>query len=346
MTSKISLSVIICNFNDQNYLCSLFNQIALQTRPPNEIIFVDDGSSDRSIDLVKAICKKYEKLNITIYKNKINRGTIFSANFGATKAQSKYIYFAATDDLIKPNFFEETMRVLGSHPEAGLCSSNVFSINENNLIIKSHPFSLKTSDGYFIGASKCIEELIRVGPWTGGNSCIFRKSCYFECGGLNEKLKAYSDIFLGMFVSVKYGVCYIPKNYAAFRVRDGSYSSQLSSVEAIKIIKIISILMKKKYKKYFTGYLSNLYRDREITRIKLHKKYLILNKSLECYSRSIKNHNPLFYLWFLFLKSFYIMRFILKLPLTNKNLFFVIKNFLRNKFDKLCNSLLRKSWDL
>lgn len=345
MTSESTLSVIICNFNDQNYLCSLFNQIALQTLLPNEIIFVDDGSADRSIDLVKAICKTYEKLNITIYKNDINRGTIYSANFGASKAKSKYIYFAAADDLIKLNFFEETMRVLVSHPEAGLCSSIVFSTNENNFIIKSHHFRLKTSDGYFIDSSKCIEELIRVGPWTGGNSCIFRKSCFFECGGLNEKLKAYSDIFLGMLVSVKYGVCYIPKNYTAFRVRDGSYSSQLSSTEAIKIIIKISILMKRKYKKYFTGYLSDLYRDREITRIKLHKKYLMLNKTIESYSKALKIENPLFYLWFLFLMTYYIMRFILQLPLTNKNLFFVIKNFFRNKLDKLCNSLLRRSWD-
>jgi glycosyltransferase involved in cell wall biosynthesis len=345
MTSEISLSVIICNFNDQNYLCSLFNQIALQTLPPNEIIFVDDGSSDCSIDLVEAIRKKYEKLNIIIYKNEINRGTIYSANFAVTKAKSKYIYFAAADDLIKFNFFEETMSVLRSHPEAGLCSSIVFTTNENNLIIKSHPFSVKTSYGYFINASKCIEELIRVGPWTGGNSCIFRKSCYLECGGLNEEFKAYSDIFLGMFVSVKYGVCYIPENFTAFRVREGSFSSQLSSAEAIKIIKKISILMKKKYKKYFTGYLSNLYRDREITRIKLHKEYVILNKSIECYSMSLKNQNPLFYLWFLFARTFYIMHFILKLPLTNKNLFFVIKNFLRYKFDRLCNSLLKKNWD-
>lgn len=346
MTLEISLSVIICNFNDQNYLCGLFNQIALQTLSPNEIIFVDDGSSDRSIDIVKAIRKKYVKLNIIIYKNKINRGTIYSANFGATKARSKYIYFAATDDLIKPNFFEETMRVLGSHPEAGLCSSNVFSINENNLIIKSRPFNLKKYDGYFIDASKCTEELIRLGPWTGGNSCIFRRLCYFECGGLNEKLKSYSDIFLGMFVSVRYGVCYIPKNYTAFRVRDGSYSSQLRSPDAIKIIKIISVLMNRKYKKYFPSYLSNLYRNREITRIQVHERYFVLNKSIECYSKAMRMKSPLLYLVFLFVKAFYIMRFFLQLPLTNKSLFFVSKNLLRNKFDKLCNSLLRVKWDL
>lgn len=345
MTPKITLSVIICNFNDQNYLPSLFNQILLQTFTPTEIIFIDDGSSDHSIDIVRDIQMKCKKLNIIIYRNEINRGTIYSANFGANKSKSKYIYFAAADDLIKPNFFEETLRALVLHPQAGLCSSNVFSINENNLIIKSFPFNLKISDSYFIDASRCIKELIRVGPWTGGNSCIFRKSCYVECGGLNEKLKSYSDIFLGMLISVKYGVCYIPKNFTAFRVRDGSFSSQLSSDEAIKIIKIISFLMNKKYQKYFTAYFSNLFRDREITRIQLQKKYLILNKLIDSSSKKIKINNPLFHLWGLFLKFFYISRFLFELPLTNKNIFFVIKNFLRTKFDKLLNSLLKMKWD-
>ena len=69
--------------------------------------------------------------------------------------------------------------------------------------------------------------------WTGGNSCIYKKSIFLELGGLKEEFLGFCDIYLAMTVVAKYGAVFIPIQLTTFYIYETSYSSGYYNLEKI-----------------------------------------------------------------------------------------------------------------
>src|SRR5277367_1756646 len=102
-----TLSVVVPNCNDAPYLEAQLKEICRQSFQPCEIIVVDDGSSDNSVEIIQRLAKKYP--TIRLLSNDKNRGVIYSINRGAELARGDYIYFASANDLVLPGLFEKSM---------------------------------------------------------------------------------------------------------------------------------------------------------------------------------------------------------------------------------------------
>jgi len=92
------ISFISPVFNKEKYLNSLILSIQYQYLSDFEIIFIDDCSSDRSINIIN----KFSKIDsrIKLIKNKRNKGTLYSRSQGALLSKGEYIIFIDSDDLI------------------------------------------------------------------------------------------------------------------------------------------------------------------------------------------------------------------------------------------------------
>ena len=92
------ISFISPVFNKEKYLYSLILSIQNQFIEEFEIIFIDDCSTDNSINIIN----NYSKIDkrIKLIKNKINKGTLYSRSQGALKSKGEYIIFIDSDDLI------------------------------------------------------------------------------------------------------------------------------------------------------------------------------------------------------------------------------------------------------
>ena len=101
---NIILSVVIPNYNSSSYLKQTITSCYIENiQHLYEIIFIDDGSDDRSVDIVKKFKKKFH--NLKIIKNKKNLGVGRTRNIGIKAASGKYIIFLDSDDeFIKKNF--------------------------------------------------------------------------------------------------------------------------------------------------------------------------------------------------------------------------------------------------
>ena len=94
------ISVIVPVYNAEKYLDKCVNSIINQKYTNLEIILVDDGSKDNSLDL----CKKYaEKDNRIKVIHKENGGLSSARNVGLAVARGEYIMFCDPDDLYLPN---------------------------------------------------------------------------------------------------------------------------------------------------------------------------------------------------------------------------------------------------
>lgn len=101
------LSVIIPVYNSQKYIKECISSITNQSYKNIEIIVVDDGSSDDSVNICKELMKKDNRIKVFTKKN---GGTSSARNFGLKKATGDYITFIDNDDYWdKENAIEEIM---------------------------------------------------------------------------------------------------------------------------------------------------------------------------------------------------------------------------------------------
>ena len=96
MNNKVSIIVPI--FNSENYLEKCINSIINQTYKDIEVILINDGSTDSSIEICKKYAVKDKRIKII---NKKNTGVSNSRNIGIDNAKGKYIFFIDSDDYLE-----------------------------------------------------------------------------------------------------------------------------------------------------------------------------------------------------------------------------------------------------
>jgi O-antigen biosynthesis protein len=107
-----SISVIVPCFNAERYVAATLRSVLGQTRPPAEIIVVDNGSADRSREIVAGFGPAVRLVH------EARRGASAARVRGAAAARGEALMFLDSDDLIDPDTLEALARVLARHPEA------------------------------------------------------------------------------------------------------------------------------------------------------------------------------------------------------------------------------------
>ena len=101
------ISIIIPVYNAEQYLEDCLLSISQQTFGNFEILAVNDGSTDRSLEILKKYQEKEPRLKVFSQENK---GVSAARNLGVEYAKGEYIAFVDADDTISPDFFEKLLR--------------------------------------------------------------------------------------------------------------------------------------------------------------------------------------------------------------------------------------------
>lgn len=118
---KIPLvSVIMCTYNDEQYIAESIESILGQSWKNLEFIIVNDGSTDQT----KAIIQSFTDDRI-VYLEHPNQGQEFSKNRGIDLARGKYIAYMDGDDISKPERIKTQVDFLETNPEIGVCSTGI-----------------------------------------------------------------------------------------------------------------------------------------------------------------------------------------------------------------------------
>lgn len=102
--SNIKISVIVYIFNSELYLDRCIESLFNQTLRDIEFLFIDDGSNDNSLNILKY----YQNIDdrVKIYHNTEEKGLSFSVNIGIKNASGEFISFMKSDDVIIKEYFE------------------------------------------------------------------------------------------------------------------------------------------------------------------------------------------------------------------------------------------------
>ena len=106
--TKIRTSVIIPVYNTAEYLEECLDSVIAQTQKEIELILVDDGSDDGSLEILKEYAERYPFVTL-LQQNHLYQGT--ARNRGLEIARGEYIYFMDSDDDIRPELFEKAYAI-------------------------------------------------------------------------------------------------------------------------------------------------------------------------------------------------------------------------------------------
>ncbi|MGB3868931.1 MAG: glycosyltransferase [Flavobacteriales bacterium] len=114
---SLQISVVIPVYNAARFLEAAVAS-ALQLEEVAEVVLVEDGSPDNSLQICKALAAEEPRVQLFRHPGGANKGAGASRNFGIAKASQEYIAFLDADDRFLPNRFREEHRIFAEHPDA------------------------------------------------------------------------------------------------------------------------------------------------------------------------------------------------------------------------------------
>ena len=130
------ISVIMPNYNNELYLREAIESVLNQTFKDFEFIIVDDGSTDKSIEIIQS----YNDPRIKIFINEINKGVSYTKNVGLDAAKGEYIIILDSDDICHPERLEKQVKFMDKHPDIGVLGTLCLYFNKDKTLYEVDHF--------------------------------------------------------------------------------------------------------------------------------------------------------------------------------------------------------------
>lgn len=231
-----SVSTIITISNNGPLLADAMDSVLSQEfGEPMEIIVVDDGSSDDTIEVMAHYLKRQGSVRIQ-YILQANGGPARARNSGVLAAKGKYIAFLDAGDIWLPGKLKKSLSFMQSHPDIGLLFSDVEQFDERGT------FSLS-----FFRTRRCRAELSR--DWERLkdpfrltlrecvillSASVIRADCFKSIGLFDEDLVSGEDMDLLLRLSANYPVACLPEVLVGKRSSERNFSGgRVAAMRAI-----------------------------------------------------------------------------------------------------------------
>jgi glycosyltransferase involved in cell wall biosynthesis len=247
------LTVILSNYNHARFLPHALNALFAQSRPADEIILIDDASTDGSVAVIEAHLSRHP--NTRLVRNPKNLGVIANLNRGLEMAHGNQVYFAAADDIAYPTLFEKSIALLDRYPRAALCSSRCDIIDGDGAHPRAMAAPMPRSTPGYIEPSEVAYQLVRDDSWFTGPTTMWHREILCAIGGFPEELGALTDGYISRHLALKYGACFLPEVLAAWRrIPGGMAWSQTMGTDAEQLTHLVERKMAKAGDVFPPGY--------------------------------------------------------------------------------------------
>lgn len=198
------VSVLMTSYNREKYISTAIESVLSSTLRELELIIVDDGSKDRTVQIARSYAEKDSR--VRVHQNPKNLGDYPNRNQAASLARGKYLKYVDSDDYMYPWALEIMVGTMEKYPEAGwgLCSMEP---NPQRVF----PFMLNPREAYeyhYKGPG-----LFRRAPL----SAIIRKDTFDQAGGFNP-IRMAGDYEMWHRLAQRFSVVLMPEGMVWYRV--------------------------------------------------------------------------------------------------------------------------------
>ena len=295
MYIKDLVSLVTPGWNGKNFVHRLLDSILEQTYRPIEYIYVDDGSTDGTTDIISSYKEKFEKANITFKLIRRENGGICEALMtGFQHVTGEYMSCPEYDDILLPNSVEEKVRYLKKHPDCAVVVADAWIVNENDINLRIELISHKNPNRF--DRNHFYQCLM--------SNTIFNAACYmvrmkdFDLTHPNRKILSSrsapnQQILLPLYYHYNRGFLDYP--LSLYMIRNGSLSTSNHSYEK-------KILALNEYKRIIMGTLQQI--NMSPNDYELYSKRVEINFNKDYIELGFKNNDKsLFYSAFTYLSN-------------------------------------------
>ncbi len=128
------VSIIVTSYNYAQFIPETLDSLLEQTYDNYEIIVVDDGSEDNSVEVINGYVSKSNKIKLLLHPNGANKGIIASMKLAIENAKGDYIAFCESDDYWAPNHLEKKVEMINRYKDVCIVSNNIQLVGDPKCI--------------------------------------------------------------------------------------------------------------------------------------------------------------------------------------------------------------------
>lgn len=223
-----TIAILLANYNDGRYLRDSLGGIFGQSDPADEVVIVDDGSTDESVALIQSYLPHHPNAHLIRHERNLGQQPAISRALDA--ARSTYVVWTASDDVLLPHFIGRNRQALAAHPGVGLSFSRLCVWRDGTTI--TNDFSAPHyAEWFWLGdkeqcySPESLRKRLRTRYlWISGNTVVARRDALLAAGGFDARLRWHADWFAFYALALRHGACAIPEILARMRERDDTYS--------------------------------------------------------------------------------------------------------------------------
>jgi glycosyltransferase involved in cell wall biosynthesis len=241
-----TVAVVLCNYNHARYLPDSLGHICGQTRAADQVLVIDDGSTDASWEVVQKFAREHS--NLQAHANGRNLGLEASIARALQLVRCDYLVWTAADDRLLPPFLERNMAILARHPAAALSFSEVVVLKGDSEEVDrfaTNPaapriFDLSDLPAYL--SPNQLRNRMKLGYLPiASNTAVIRVDRLKEFGGFPAALRWFADSFTCTALAMRHGACVVAEPLALIRSRPESYSQTMRDV--LQQTKVLSAIL-------------------------------------------------------------------------------------------------------
>ena len=217
-TANHSIAAIIPLYNGAPYIEEAIRSVLAQTVQPDEIVVVDDGSTDEG----PAIVRRLGAARVTLVRQE-NAGQSAARNRGARHSTSALIAFLDQDDAWYPHHLQELLKPFDKERgiPIGWSYSNLDEVDEKGRLVNRGVLTLLSTTHPKRSLNTCLGEDMFILP----SASLISREAFEAVGGFDEQLSGYEDddLFLRIF-RAGYDNVYINRPLSRWRIYQSSAS--------------------------------------------------------------------------------------------------------------------------
>lgn len=213
-----SISVVIPLYNKEREIGATLRSVLAQTRLPTEIVVVDDGSTDRGAEVVRAVGSPLVRLLV-----QPNSGVSAARNRGVAEMQGEYAAFLDADDRWEPGYLAEIAALIREFPGCGIYSTAFWAVGRKGRSAAPCPERRGIVDHFFRDSA---HRYIAI-----PSASVVPRRVFDEAGGFPAGMKIGEDLYLWIRIARRWPVCFSPARLVEYSKTAANRSAAIYTPE-------------------------------------------------------------------------------------------------------------------
>ena len=233
------MSIVIPCYNHENFVQDCIQSVIDQTYENIELIIIDDGSKDKSVERIQKMVSKCEERFVRFeFRNRPNKGLSTTLNEAIDWCHGKYFSAIASDDMLFKEKTKTQLDYMENHPNSVAVFGGVHIINNENKVIKT-----------LVDAQKkyTFNEILMHQHNLPAPTAFILKDSLIKVGKYDPEIRI-EDWYMWLKISKIGEIVYLPKVFSYYRDHQDNITKK-NNIMSVERLKVISKF--RNHKKYF-----------------------------------------------------------------------------------------------